>query len=87
MHELHSNRAAVNAARFLGELALGRKIRMRNGTKKTEGIEVGFEISPAAEGFENAFTFGIGCSQHARGGRSSGRRVHLLCAHIAQLLA
>ena len=70
VHELHSNRSAINAAGLLGELAFGRQIRVRHGPQKAERIEVGFQISPTAECVKHAFALSVGGFQYC--GRSFG---------------
>jgi len=81
VHELDANGAAVDAPCFVRELIVDSEIDVRGGTKKTERIEVGFEISPVAECVEHAFAFSIGRVQY-RGGRlctSLGSACHNVC--------
>jgi hypothetical protein len=47
----------------LGELAVGRQIRVRHRADKAERIEVGFQISPTAVCIEHAFAFSVRCVQ------------------------
>jgi hypothetical protein len=54
----------------LGELAVDGQVGVRHGADKTERIEVGFEISPAAVCVEHALTLSIRCVQYC--GRGSG---------------
>ena len=68
MHELHSDRAAIDASRVLGKLAVDRQIGMRHGAEKAERIEIGFQISPAAECVEHALAFPVGFVQYSGGG-------------------
>ena len=59
VHEFRANRAAVDAASFFGVFTIELEIRMRNGLQKSEWIEVGFEVSPMAEGVEYALPLTI----------------------------
>jgi len=64
VHKLDSNGSAVDASRFLGELAVGRQIRVWYGAEKAERIEVGLKISPTTKCVEHTFAFSVGCVQY-----------------------
>src|SRR6266436_5509419 len=58
MHELSADRAAINAARFLASVTgQSLQIRLRGWPEKTEGIELGFVVAPAAKRVEDALAF------------------------------
>src|SRR5712692_3638848 len=57
VHELRAHRAAVHAARFAGEFAFHPQLWMRYRRQKTEGVEVSFQISPAAESVKHTLAF------------------------------
>src|SRR5229473_126061 len=54
VHEFGADGAAIDAAGFVGGFASESKLRMFQRTEKTEGIECGFVITPAAKGVENS---------------------------------
>jgi len=45
-------RGLVGAARFLRELAIELQVGMLRGLQESQRIEIGFEITPLAKGFE-----------------------------------
>ena len=57
VRKFHADAAAVNAAGFLGDFTFGGQFGVRLRAQKTERIELGFDVSPAAEEFENLFAF------------------------------
>src|SRR5581483_1104952 len=64
VREFYADGSAVNVARFAGESAIACEFGMRLWAKKAEGVEVGFEVSPAAKRFEDTFALGRGCLQN-----------------------
>lgn len=59
VHELGADGAAVNPSRLFGVLTLDLQIGMRHRLQKSERVEVGFEVSPLAEGIEHTFARAI----------------------------
>jgi hypothetical protein len=60
VHELSADGAAVNAPGFLRELTVELQVGMLRGLQKSQRIEVGFEITPLAKGFEYSLPLTIG---------------------------
>ncbi len=73
VHELDADGAGVDAAGFAGELAFDLQFRLRLRLEETERIEIGFEVSPVAEGVEHAFALEAGRLHEA--GQNSWRRI------------
>ena len=76
VRELCADGSAIYAAGFLRELAVDLQIGLRSGCRKSQRIEVGFEISPLAESVKNAFALAVGCVHECGAGRlawASGR--------------
>jgi hypothetical protein len=49
----------MNSAGFFRKLAIELQIGMLRGLKESQRIEVGFEVTPLAKGFEHSLPFTI----------------------------
>jgi hypothetical protein len=72
VHELSADGAAIHASSFLRELAIELKVGMLRGLQESQGIEVGFEITPLAKGFEYSLPFTIGSIHQGCTGGTAG---------------
>ena len=66
VHEVRADGAAINGARCVG-IGTGKiEVGIFSGFEKTERIEIGFEVAPAAESFKDAFAIGGRGQSHRR---------------------
>ena len=58
--DFHTDGAAINRPSFASILVFNLKIGVRSRTQEAEWIQVAFEVSPLAEGAEDAFALRVG---------------------------
>ena len=68
VHELGADGSAIDAAGLLRKLTTNPQFGMRHVGQETEGIEIGFEVSPMTERVENALAVGVGVVQNSGDG-------------------
>ena len=76
VHEFHTDGAAIEASRFAGEFAHDLQFGRRRFRQKAEWIEIGFQISPLAEGIEDTLPLSVGGIEKRCSFRSSPSSHH-----------